>query len=132
MHEPIVAYWILLVGALTPFPLVIIAKANRDYDNTDPRNPTAINTPLRRAAYGAHQNCLEAFPLLAAAVLLAGLRHAPAEAVNILAGAWLAFRLVYVACYLTQRGSLRSLSWAAATACSVAIFIMALTAAAGI
>jgi uncharacterized MAPEG superfamily protein len=119
MQEPFVAYWILLVGALMPFPLVIIAKANRDYDNTDPRNPAAVNTPLRRSAYGAHQNCLEAFPLLAVAV-------------NLLACIWLAFRLVYAACYLTQRGSLRSLCWASATACSLAIFVMALTRGAGI
>jgi uncharacterized MAPEG superfamily protein len=114
MHEPFVAYWILLAGALMPYPLVLVAKANRDYDNTDPRNPAAINTPLRRAAYGAHQNCLEAFPLFAAAVLLAGLRHASVDAVNLAACIWLAFRLAYAACYLTQRGSLRSLSWAGA------------------
>lgn len=132
MQEPFVAYWILLAGALMPYPLVVVAKANRDYDNTDPRNPTAINTPLRQSAYGAHQNCLEALPLFAAAVLLAGLRHAPAQAVDILAGIWLAFRLVYAACYLTRRGTLRSLSWAGATACSIAIFVMALTRAAGI
>ena len=132
MQEPVVAYWILLVGALMPFPLVIIAKANRDYDNTDPRNPAAINTPLRRSAYGAHQNCLEAFPLLAAAVLLAALRHAPAQAVNLSACIWLAFRLAYAACYLTQRGSWRSLAWAGATACSLAIFVMALTRGTGI
>ena len=132
MQEPFVAYWILLVGALMPFPLVIIAKASRDYDNTDPRNPAAVNTPLRRSAYGAHQNCLEAFPPLAVAVLLAALRHAPAETVNILAVVWLAFRLVYAACYLTRRGALRSLSWAGATACSLAIFVMALTRGTGI
>ena len=127
MPEPIVAYWILLVGALMPYPLVIIAKANRDYDNTDPRNPAAINTPLRRNAHGAHQNALEAWPLFAAAVLLAGLRQAPAEAVNLAAVVWLAFRLAYVACYLTGRGALRSLSWLGATIASVTIFVMAVT-----
>jgi uncharacterized MAPEG superfamily protein len=132
MQEPFVAYWILLAAALMPYPLVMIAKANRDYDNTEPRDPAAINTPLRRAANGAHQNGLEAFPLLAAAVLLAGLRHAPAGTVNLLAGLWLAFRLVYVGCYLTRRGSLRSLAWSAASACSVAIFVIALTRGSGI
>ncbi|CAN7338116.1 MAPEG family protein [Phenylobacterium sp. LjRoot225] len=131
MTEPFAAYWILLVGALMPYVLVFIAKANRDYDNADPRNPAALTTPFRRSAYGAHLNSLEAFPLFAAAVLLAGLRRAPAEAVDLAAWLWLAFRLAYAACYLTGRPSLRSLSWLGATACSLAILVMALTHGAG-
>lgn len=127
MQEPFVAYWMLLVGALAPYVLVIVAKAGPAYDNADPRNPAALNTPFRRAAYGAHANSLEAFPLFAAAVLLAGLRHAPAPAVNVAAWAWLAFRLAYVACYLTGRPSLRSLAWVGATASSLTILVMALT-----
>ena len=127
MGEPLAAYWILLVAALMPYPLVMIAKANRDYDNTDPRNPAALNTPFRRAAYGAHANSLEAFPLFAAAVLLAGLRHAPAHAVDLAAWVWLAFRAAYVAFYLTSKGSLRSLAWGGATASSLVILVTALT-----
>jgi uncharacterized MAPEG superfamily protein len=127
MQEPIAAYWILLVGALMPYPLVIMAKASRDYDNADPRNLKAIDTPLRRAAYGAHANSLEAFPLFAAAVLLAGLRHAPAETVNLAAFVWLAGRLGYVACYLAGLASLRSLVWLVPTFSSVALIVMALT-----
>jgi len=126
MAEPLAAYWILLVGAVMPYVLVIIAKANRDYDNADPRNPAALNTPFRRAAYGAHLNSLEAFPLFAAAVLLAGLRHAPAQAVDVAAYVWLAFRLAYAACYLTGRASLRSLSWLGAAASSLAILVISL------
>ena len=125
MPEPIAAYWILLAGALTPYPLVTLAKAGPAYDNTDPRNPAALTTPLRQRAYGAHANCLEAFPLFAAAVLLAGFRDAPAGAVNLAAWIWLACRLLYVACYLKGLGTLRSLLWVAATAASLAIFVIA-------
>ena len=127
MAEPIWAYWILLVGALMPYPLVIVAKANKDYDNREPRDPALLRTPLRRAAYGAHANCLEAFPLFAAAVLLAGLRHAPAGAVDLAAAIWLAARLGYVACYLAGLASLRSLIWGVATAASIAILVTAIT-----
>jgi uncharacterized MAPEG superfamily protein len=127
MQEPIAAYWILLVGALMPYALVGVAKAGPAYDNTDPRNPAAIDTPLKRRAYGAHANSLEALPLFAAAVLLAGFRHAPAEAVNLAAYVWLAARLAYAACYLTGKGALRSLIWLVGTAASVTILVMAIT-----
>lgn len=127
MVEPIAGYWILLAGALMPYPLVMLAKASKDYDNTDPRNPAVLNTPLRRAAFGAHANCLEAFPLFAAAVLLAGLRHAPAHTVDIAAGVWLLARLAYVACYLRGLGTLRSLIWGVATAASLVMLVTAIT-----
>ena len=128
MPEPVAAYWVLLIGALMPYPLVIMAKAGPAYDNADPRNPAALTSALRRNAFGAHANCLEVLPLFAAAVLLAGLRHAPAQLVNTLAFVWLACRLGYVACYLRGLASLRSLIWGAATAASIAIFVLGATA----
>jgi uncharacterized MAPEG superfamily protein len=127
MAGPIWAYWILLIGALMPYPLVVVAKANKDYDNADPRNPAVLSTPLRRAAYGAHANCLEAFPLFAAAVLLAGVRHAPAGAVDIAAVVWLIARLAYVVCYLRGLASLRSLTWGVAAAASITILVTAIS-----
>jgi uncharacterized MAPEG superfamily protein len=127
MAEPIAAYWILLVGALMPYPLVIMAKAHKDYDNADPRNPAALSTPFRRAAFGAHANSLEAIPLFAAAVLLAGFRHAPAQAVDIAAGVWLAARLAYVGCYLKGLASARSMLWMVGTIASVTILVMGIT-----
>ncbi|CAN7241068.1 MAPEG family protein [Phenylobacterium sp. LjRoot219] len=125
MPEPLAAYWILLVGALMPYPLVIMAKVGPTYDNADPRNPAALTTARRRNAFGAHANCLEALPLFAAAVLLAGFRHAPAPTVDLLAFVWLLCRLSYVACYLSGRASLRSMIWLGATAAAIAIFVLA-------
>jgi uncharacterized MAPEG superfamily protein len=127
MAEPIAAYWIMLAGALLPYPLVIVAKAGKTYDNADPRNPAALSTPLKRAAFGAHANQLEVFPLFAAAVLLAAFRHAPAATVDVAAWVWLAARLVYIACYLRGLASLRSLIWGVATAASVWILVTAIT-----
>lgn len=127
MPEPIAAYWILLAGALMAYPLVTLAKAGPAYDNADPRNPQALTSVLRQRAFGAHANCLEALPLFAAAVLLAGFRHAPGHPVDLLAWAWFGCRLLYVACYLRGLATLRSLIWAAATAASIAIFVIAIT-----
>jgi uncharacterized MAPEG superfamily protein len=127
MAEPIAAYWILLVGALMPYPLVIMAKAHKDYDNADPRNPAALSTPFRRAAFGAHANSLEAFPLFAAAVLLASFRHAPAQTVDIAAAVWLVARLAYAGCYLKGLASARSTLWGVATAASLTILVTAIT-----
>lgn len=126
MPELTAAYWILLAGALMPYPLVTMAKAGPAYDNADPRNPNALNTVLRQRAFGAHANCLEALPLFAAAVLLAGLRQAPANTVDLLAWGWLVARLAYVGCYLQGLASLRSLIWLVATGCAVAIFVIAI------
>lgn len=126
MQEPFAAYWILLVGALMPYPLVMMAKANRDYVNADPRNPAALNTPFRQRAFGAHANSLEAFPLFAAAVLLAALRDVPGQAVDIAAFVWLACRLAYVGCYLAGLASLRSLIWLGATGASLFILVAAI------
>jgi uncharacterized MAPEG superfamily protein len=127
MPEPLAAYWILLAGALMAYPLVMAAKAGPAYDNADPRNPKALTSVLRQRAFGAHANCLEALPLFAAAVLLAGFRQAPAATVDLLAWVWLGCRLVYVGCDLKGLASLRSLIWLGATAASVAIFVIAIT-----
>jgi uncharacterized MAPEG superfamily protein len=132
MQEPIAAYWILLAGALMPLPLVIMAKAGKAYDNADPRNPAALTTPFKKAAFGAHANCLEAFAFFAAAVLLAAVRHAPAEAVNVAAWVWLAGRLAYVAAYLAGQGTARSLIWLVGTGASIYLVVIAITRGTGI
>lgn len=126
MPAPIAAYWIMLVGALMPYVLVVIAKAGKGYDNTDPRNPKTLDTVLKQRAYGAHANALEGFPLFAAAVLLAGFRHAPAGLVDALAWLWLAARIAYSACYLAGYGTPRSLTWVVAAGASIAILVTAI------
>lgn len=126
MPAPIAAYWILLAGALMPYPLVMVAKAGKAYDNTDPRNPKVLDTALKQRGHGAHANALEAFPLFAAAVLLAGVRHAPAGIVDALAWLWLVARVAYSACYLAGLGTPRSLSWVVAAGAAVAILVIAI------
>ncbi len=46
-------------------------------------------------------------------------------AVNLLAVLFIVLRLFYGWCYITDRASLRSMVWFAATACTVGLFIVA-------
>ena len=94
----------------------------RAYDNANPRDPKFYTPGLRARAQGAHLNGYEAFPFFAAAVLLAEMRAVPQATVNALAVAFLASRIAYAVCYLTDRPTLRSRVWAVGLACNLAIF----------
>jgi uncharacterized MAPEG superfamily protein len=67
---------------------------------------------------------MEAFPLFAAAVLLAEMRGMPQHMIDGLALAFLGARIVYAVCYLGDRPSLRSMIWTLAFVCNVVIFLL--------
>jgi uncharacterized MAPEG superfamily protein len=93
-----------------------------EYDNANPRDPGFYRPGFRARSLGAHQNGYESFPFFAAAVLLAEMRGAPQAGVNALAVGFLLVRIVYIACYLGNRPTLRSIAWAVGFACNLAIF----------
>jgi uncharacterized MAPEG superfamily protein len=94
-----------------------------EFDNAKPRDPGFYTPGFRARSLGAHQNGLEAFPLFAAAVLLAEFRGVPQHVVDGLALAFLGVRVAYAVCYLADRPTMRSLVWTIALACNVAIFL---------
>ena len=96
----------------------------REFDNSYPRDPAFYTRGPRARALGAHQNGLEAFPLFAAAVLLAELHGAPRHVIDGLALAFLGARIAYAVCYLGDRPSLRSLIWTLALVINLAIFLL--------
>jgi len=96
----------------------------REYDNAYPRDPGFYRPGLRARALGAHANSYEAFPFFAAAVVLAEMRGMPQGIVDALAVAFLLARVIYVACYLGNRPTLRSVIWSAGFACNLAIFLL--------
>lgn len=75
-------------------------------------------------AHWAHQNSFEAFPPFAAAVLVAEQLGAAQARIDLLAGAFIVLRLAYGVCYLADRATLRSVVWAGAMACTVALFVI--------
>ena len=106
-----------------PVVTVGIAKA-RGVDNHAPRDWAQTIDGYRKRAYAAHLNHYEAFPLFAAAVLVAATQGAPMAAVNALAAAVVAARLVYTACYVADFATLRSLVWLAGWGLTLAIFVL--------
>lgn len=103
---------------------IAVAKADggKEYDNANPRDPGFYKSGLRARAQGAHLNGYEAFPFFAAAVIFAEFRAAPQATVNTLAVAFILIRIAYVALYLTNRPSARSLVWILGFACNLALF----------
>lgn len=92
----------LLGMVLLTYIVITPAKfaGRRAFDNAYPRDPAFYTKGPRARALGAHQNGLEAFPLFAAAVLLAELRSVPQHTVDGLALAFLGARVAYAVCYL--------------------------------
>jgi uncharacterized MAPEG superfamily protein len=118
------ALWCMLLAGVMPYLTVGIAKAvGGSYDNSDPRGRAAAYEGLARRAHAAHSNGFEAFPLFAAAVLVAELKGGSRGMVDMLAVAFIAVRIGYVACYLLDKPSLRSLLWAIGFFVSVGIFV---------
>ncbi len=101
-----------------------VAKGSdiKGFNNGDPRNPAFYASGLRKRALGAHNNGIEAFPLFAAAVLLAEMRHANQGVIDALAVGFIVLRIAYVAAYLGDKPTVRSFIWSAALAVNLAIF----------
>ncbi len=117
------ALWMILIAILLPIITTGIAKAGaKGYDNSNPRHWAEAQSGWRKRADWAHRNHFEALPAFAAAVLVASVAHADALTANWLAGIWVAARIVYTALYITDKPSLRSLSWGVAFACVVGLF----------
>jgi uncharacterized MAPEG superfamily protein len=118
------ALWCVLFAALLPILTTGIAKRiGGRYDNNDPRSVAQNYHGAARRAYAAHQNSFEAFPLFAAAVLVAELKGGPRGVVDMLAVGFIAARIAYTACYILDQATLRSLVWTVGIGCAIAIFI---------
>jgi uncharacterized MAPEG superfamily protein len=121
-----IAYWCVLIAAMLPYAATLTAKIGGErFDNRSPREWLAAQAGYRRRANAAQLNSFEAFPLFAAAVLVAHSLHAPQLRVDMLAIAFVIARLLYVAFYLADQSALRSLAWFAGIGSAVAIFIAA-------
>ncbi len=117
------ALWTILVAALLPYFCTAAAKfGGAGYDNAAPRAGRDRLTGWRQRADWAQQNHFEAFAPFAAAVLVAHWVHAPQGRVDLLAGVFLAARLVYTAAYIANRPSLRSLVWMVGLVCVILLF----------
>lgn len=129
MQSTVLTLWCVLAAALMPFACALIAKSpgigkkSRDggYDNNDPRAWLARQRGFSSRANAAQANGFEALPFFIGAVALAQQMQAPQATVNACALAFVGLRLVYVALYLADRPTARSVVWVAAVAVNVAL-----------
>jgi len=120
-----VAYWCVFAAIFLPYMWVIIAKSKPGYDNRAPRAQLEAAKGFRQRANWAHLNAFEAFAPFAAAVIIAHQAHAAQSMVDILALAFLAFRIAHGAFYLMNWASLRSLVWSGGFVCVIGLFLAA-------
>jgi len=123
------SYLCLLIAGVLPLVCAGIAKSGvKGYDNHNPRAWMKQLTGYRQRADAAQANSLEAFPFFASGVLLALHAGVSAGRVDALAMAFVVARLVYIALYLADKASLRSLVWVVGILCVVALHVSALLA----
>jgi len=112
---------------ISKIPLAIaMAKQKEGYNNSTPRAQQSNLDDAGSRALGAHQNCIEAFPLFATGVLLALWGSADIETVQYLCGAFIFARIVYLACYLLNLDKLRSAVWSIGFISSIWLMALAL------
>ncbi len=124
----------VLAACVLPIVTVGLAKftsirrvSQGGYDNNNPREWEAKQSGWRKRAAAAQDNGFESLPLFVFAVLAAQMAQVYQGRTDTLALAFLAVRLVYIAIYLADLATLRSLVWFVGMGITVAIFAPTLT-----
>jgi len=129
-----IANWCVLAACVLPVVTMGVAKASvgmksrkneQGYDNANPREWAGHLTGWQARANAAQANGFEALPLFIAAVLLAQQAHADQARIDTLALAFIGIRVVYIAMYLMNLATLRSLVWAAGFGACVGLLALA-------
>lgn len=120
------AYLCVIFAFFLPVLIAGYAKLSAGFRPRHNRNPREFlakteGTALR--ARWAEQNTYEALPGFFAAVIIAHQLQADQSLVDSLALAFIALRLAYVVCYVSDLASLRSLVWAGGLGCTVALVV---------
>jgi uncharacterized MAPEG superfamily protein len=119
-----IAYWCVLIMILLPYIFTVIAKWSKHFDNHDPRAFLENNTGWRRRAHYVQLNSFESFPAFGIAVVIAHLAHAQQHRIDLLAMVYVACRILYGICYVTDKATFRSLFWFAALVCVISLFVV--------
>lgn len=122
-----IAYWCVLTAALLPYLGTITAKAGGRMPLPANRGPREWLEQLGgwpKRAHWYQLNSFEAFPPFAAAVIIASQLQAPQERIDLLALAFVGFRLAHYACYLADWSALRSLAWFGGIGCVIWLFVL--------
>ena len=122
-----IAYSCVLIAAILPVIFAAYAKLSvKGYDNSSPREFLEKLQGRAKRSHYAHLNSFEAFPVFAAAVIIAYLAGVQQSHINILAIAFIFFRIQYGIFYILDNHILRSTVWFCAFACCIILFIQAI------
>jgi uncharacterized MAPEG superfamily protein len=118
------AYWCVLFAGLLPYVATGLAKVGGErYNNRNPRGWLDRQQGFRARANAAQANSFEAFPLFAAAVIVAHLTQAPQERIDGLALMFIAARIGYTVCYVADWHWARSVVWTLGFVVTLTIFV---------
>ena len=118
-----IAYFCVLVMGLLPIVAAGIAKKGFDnYDNALPREWLAKQTGFRARANAAQANLFESLPFFFAAVIIASISQVPQIRIDVLAVGFVIARIAYLACYVADWPTTRSIVWLIGLICIVALF----------
>lgn len=127
-----IAIFTILLAALMPIVCAGIAKYGmfskhpRDggFDNRNPRDWLAKQEGYRKWANAAQQNCWEALPFFASAVIVNHILGGAGITANLLAVVFIVLRVMFVYLYVTGKQAIRSLVWVMALAVNIALFFL--------
>ena len=118
-----IAYACILIMGLLPYVATGIAKKGFEgYDNSMPRQWLTKQDGFRARANAAQANLFESLPLFFAAVIIAHIANAPQSRIDVLAVGFVIARIAYLACYVANWPTTRSIVWLAGMVCVVTIF----------
>ena len=127
-----IAYGCILVAVLLPIVCAGLAKRHGmgkspqdgGYDNHNPRAWMARQGQASARANAAQDNSFEALPFFIGAVIIAHQLAAPQALLDVLAAAFIALRVAYIALYVADRAVSRSVVWGLALLINMAIFFI--------
>ena len=119
-----IAFWCVLVAGFLPYFGTLTAKIGGErFDNSNPRDWLSAQSGFRKRANAAQHNSFEAFPFFAAAVIIAHVAGAPQGRIDLFAVVFILARLFYIAFYVADMATLRSLAWFVGVGSVVALFL---------
>lgn len=121
------AFLCVLIAGLLPFVCAMAAKWGfQNYDNHNPRHWLAQQTGFRARSNAAQANSFEAFAFFASGVIIATLAQVDAGRIDMYALTFVVARVGFIACYLTDKPTLRSVFWLVGLLSVVGLFAAAL------
>jgi len=126
------AYWCVLMAAILPMVCAYIAKSGGmgrskeqgGFDNHDPRAWLQQQTGVQARANAAQANSFEALPFFIGAVVIAHQLGAAQPWLDLLAVLFVLLRGAYIALYVADKATARSMVWAAGMLVNVWILFL--------